>query len=191
MIAQEQQAAAQREMQLRERREMLMQRRLEREQENQMLDERRQMAEQLETQRAMNAQAYEESDVEIEIPQMNEAVEIQVQNDVQESATTFETQEYVEPVLEVNEMQDATQNEGYVKLAEYLSDSLNQKKAPKSMVNELKMAKMMGMFSQEILDEVLSQDFDELVNILSGIRSNLRSPKSRIALKSVMEGLKK
>lgn len=191
LIAQEQQAAAQREMQLRERREMLMQRRLEREQENQMLDERRQMAEHLETQRAMNAQAYEESNVEIEIPQTNEEFEIQVQNDVQESPINFEPQEYVEPILEVNEMQDATQNEGYIKLAEYLSDSLNQKKTPKSMVNELKMAKMMGMFSQEILDEVLSQDFDELVNILSGVRSNLRSPKSRIALKSVMEGLKK
>ena len=195
-IVQEQQAAAQREMQLRERREMLMQRRLQREQETQVLQERRQMAEQLEMQRAATE--------EVQVLQPQEDVEVLMQDDVQDSES-FENQEIIQPEIiqpetiqqeiiqstEVNEMSDATSNEGYIKLAEYLSDSLSQKKSAKGMINELKMAKMMGMFSQEILDDVLSQDFDQLVNTLSGIRSNLRSPKSRIVLKSVMEGLKK
>ena len=186
MLAQEQQLAAQREMELRERREMLMQRRMQREQESQALQEQRQMAEQLEIQRAANEAVL--------VPQTQEDVEVTLQDDVQEIAS-FENQEMIQSEIiqpmEVNEMQDATSNEGYIKLAEYLSDSLTQKKSAKAMVNELKMAKMMGMFSQEILEDVLSQDFDQLVSTLSGIRSNLRSPKSRITLKSVMEGLSK
>jgi len=186
LIVQEQQAAAQREMQLRERREMLMQRRMEREQESQMLQERQQVAEQLEVQRATSE--------EVIVSSHQGDVGVSLENEVQESPS-FENLDHVQqepiPPVEVNEMQDTTSNEGYVKLAEYLSDSLSQKKTANTMVSELKMAKMMGMFSQEVLDNVLSGDFDTLVLTLSGIRSDLRSPKSRIALKSVMEGLKK
>jgi len=171
---------------LRERREMLMQRRMEREQESQMLQERQQVAEQLEVQRATSE--------EVIVSSHQEDVGVSLENEVQESPS-FENLEHVqqEPIrpVEVNEMQDTPSNEGYAKLAEYLSDSLSQKKTANTMVSELKMAKMMGMFSQEVPDNVLSGDFDTLVLTLSGIRSDLRSPKSRIALKSVMEGLKK
>ena len=81
-------------------------------------------------------------------------------------------------------------NEGFVKLADYLHGAISEKKSAKAIVGELKMARMMGMFSQDVLNEILATDFDELVGTLSGVHDSLRSPKARLILKDVMKGMK-
>ena len=83
----------------------------------------------------------------------------------------------------------STPSEGYVKLANYLNGALDEGKSAKAIVGELKMALMMKMFSRDVLNEVLAEDFDNLVSIVGGVHSRLKSPKSRIILKEVIKGL--
>ena len=52
------------------------------------------------------------------------------------------------------------------------------------------MALVMGMFSRDTLNELLAEDFDVLVERVSAIKPSLRSPKSRKALKTVMDGMR-
>jgi hypothetical protein len=46
------------------------------------------------------------------------------------------------------------------------------------------------MFSKETLNSVLAEDFDTLLEKLGAIHPALKRPKSRVALKSVLEGMK-
>ena len=85
----------------------------------------------------------------------------------------------------------ASDQDGYTQLAEYLEKSISERKSASGIINELKMALMMGMFSRDTLNEILAEDFDTLATRLSDIRPSLRSPKSRKILKTVMEGMRK
>jgi len=99
-----------------------------------------------------------------------------------------------QPLAEMQEepmSNDSSSNEGYKKLAEYLNTAIKDKKSAGRVSGELQMALSMGMFSRDTLNEVLSQEFDTLVEILSSHESSLKSPKARILLKSVMDSLKK
>jgi hypothetical protein len=176
LIAQEQEAAVHREMALRERREMLLQRRIEREQENEMLAQRQEMAQHLETVRAGAEENPQVEDVrEVDFTPQDAVVE-----DYSET-----------PIYEEQEVTEMSDTEGYGKLADYLAESVAKKKSASVVINEIRMAKMMGMFSQDMLTSVLSREFDELITELSSLQPSLRSPKARITLKSIMEGLKK
>ena len=176
MIAQEQEAAAHREMALRERREMLLQRRIEREQENEVLAQRQEMAQHFEAVRASAEENPQVEDVqEVDFTPQNAVVE-----------------DYSEThIYEEQEVTEMSETEGYGKIADYLAESVAKKKSASAMINEIRMAKMMGMFSQDMLTSFLSREFDGLVTELSALQPSLRSPKARITLKSVMEGLKK
>ena len=96
--------------------------------------------------------------------------------------------EYEEAVM--SEGTDSTPSEGYVKLADYLNGALGEGKNAKAIVGELKMALMMKMFSRDVLNEVLAEDFDTLVETVGGIHPRLKSPKSRLILKDVIKGMK-
>lgn len=177
LLEQERQASVDREDALRQRREMLMQRRAEREQEFaiQEAQQREIMAQQMAAQRGE--------------PQANDAFT----NEALDKAETIEETENRDFATETTPTEDPqmAENDGYTQLAEYLDKSIADKKSASSIINEIKMALMMGMFSRDVLNDVLATDFDELVRILSDIKPSLRSPKARITLKAVMEGVSK
>jgi hypothetical protein len=178
MIELEQQAAMDREAALRERREMLLQRRMEREHTLAMEDAQRQaIANQIQQSR----QQVQPPNVEFAEPSMPVEPEVQPQSIQAEP-------EYEEAVM--SEGTDSTPSEGYVKLADYLNGALGEGKNAKAIVGELKMALMMKMFSRDVLNEVLAEDFDTLVETVGGIHPRLKSPKSRLILKDVIKGMK-
>lgn len=82
-------------------------------------------------------------------------------------------------------------NEGLKKLAEYLSSALKDKKSSQRIVGEIQMALTMGMFSRADLNNILNTDFDVIIESLCQFDAGLKSPKSRVVLKSVMDALKK
>lgn len=191
-MEQERQLAVQRETSLRERRQMLEDRRRQRELEIQQEQQRIEMAQELE--RARQEVVYQE-----EIPPQ-EDIRVEPEN------TFIPQEEFIEPnqldvpinietpevILEqpIGESEmDSESDEGYLKLADYLSTAISEKKKAKTIVNELKMARMMNMFSAETLKSVISQDFDTLVQILSSHHPSLKSPKARLILKDVLKGM--
>jgi hypothetical protein len=191
-MEQERQLAVQRETSLRERRQMLEDRRRQRELEIQQEQQRIEMAQELE--RARQEVVYQE-----EIPPQ-EDIRVEPEN------TFIPQEEFIEPnqldvpinietpevILEqpIGESEmDSESNEGYLKLADYLATAISEKKKAKTIVNELKMARMMNMFSAETLKSVISQDFDTLVQILSSHHPSLKSPKARLILKDVLKGM--
>ena len=185
MIEMEQQAAMNREVALRERREMLVQRRREREAALAAETAQRQhMAEQMQ-------QSRQQAEAEVEVVDIDNTpvAEYQIPAgeayvDVPEPAVQTE-----EPIM-VDSNEGNAPSEGYVKLADYLNGALNDGKNAKSIIGELKMALMMNMFSRDVLNEVLSEDFDTLVEIVGGVHSRLKSPKARLILKDVVKGMK-
>lgn len=181
----EHQAAENRESALRERREMLLQRRMEREQllaaEN---AQRQQVAEQYQTQRAPTPSAPIDAHV-TESPLPPGAHPIPFEEEI----TPPQTQ--TEELSEMSENTPSSQpSDGFIKLADYLNGAIAEKKNAKAIVGELKMARVMGMFSQDVLNEILATDFDELIAIVSGVHGSLRSPKARLILKDVMKGMR-
>lgn len=186
MLELEQQAAESREVALRERREMLLQRRMEREQALAAEEAQRvQMAQHFQAQREASVAPMSE-------PANTQIVEAPL---APETPPTFTEEEMQPPqTQEISEMPENTPSsqpsEGFVKLADYLNGAIAEKKNAKAIVGELKMARMMGMFSQEVLSEILATDFDELITIVSGVHESLRSPKARLILKDVMKGMR-
>ena len=185
MIEMEQQAAATREMALRERREMLVQRRREREAALAAeAAQRQQMAEQIQ-------QSRQQPPAEVEVVDIDDSPVAEFQASTGEAYVNMP-----EPVIQTEEPimgdsnEGATPSEGYVKLADYLNGALNDGKNAKSIVGELKMALMMNMFSRDVLNEVISEDFDTLVDTVGGIHPRLKSPKARLILKDVVKGMK-
>ena len=204
---QERQASAQREADLRARRQMLLERRIARDEETQQVQEMRQkqMQEALFAQQLKQEELARQQQEELARQQQEELArqqqEVPVQTPPQEveqvvldqndQPITIEIDE--SQVLNLNESETdmANQsNEGYKKLADYLKEAVEAKKTASGIVGELKMALMMGMFSKDTLNEVLSNDFDTLIGILGGYHGELKSPKSRILLKDVLKGLK-
>ena len=174
MIEMEQQAAINREVALRERREMLLQRRMEREND-------------------MEAEAIQRQAAANHLQQIRQPIEFV--EPPPEKLSPHQTMEAPreEPVFEEAVMSDtpaSAPSEGYVKLADYLNGALDENKNAKAIVGELKMALMMKMFSREVLNEVLAEDFDTLVGIVGEIHPRLKSPKSRLILKDVIKGMK-
>ena len=183
MIEMEQQAAVNREVALRERREMLLQRRMEREQALAAEDAQRQaMAEQIQQSR----QQVQPQTVEFAEPV--EPAELEVQPQQNQEAVVAEP--VYEEAVTMSEETNSAPSEGYVKLADYLNGALEEGKNAGAIVGELKMALMMKMFSRDVLNEVLAEDFDTLVGIVGGIHPRLKSPKSRLILKDVIKGMK-
>lgn len=186
MLEMEQQAAMSREVALRERREMLVQRRREREEALAAeAAQRQQMAEDMQQSRHQPPPDVEVVDIdspplaEYQIP-AGEAYA-----DMPEPAVQME-----ESIM-ADSHKGSAPSEGYVKLADYLSGALNDGKNAKSIVGELKMALMMNMFSRDVLNDVLSVDFDTLVETVGGVHPRLKSPKARLILKDVIKGMKK
>lgn len=185
----ERQAAVDREMSLRERREMLTQRRIEREAAMEAERSRESLARQIAESRQAPVRApnplprnpAQTESVEVDDSPLDVDIDVGIVN---ENPTTTTDRE--EPMSD-----QAAGGEGYEKLAEYLDKAMSDKKSAQTIVREIKGALMLGMFSRDVLNEVLAQDFDTLVGILSGYKSSLHSPKARVALKQVMEGLKK
>lgn len=176
-IEAERNAAIDRENSLRERREMLLQRRAQRDQELEYeAQARMQMAEQLQQTRTPPQPSPSPSPT----PTSEQPIIEEWESPIQATKTEEE----------VTEMSEDS-NDGYKKLAEYLNTAIKDKKSSQAIVREIKGALMLGMFSKETLDEILAKDFDELINTLSTYKSSLHSPKARVTLKSVMEGLKK
>jgi hypothetical protein len=162
---------------------MLMQRRAEREQALAAEDARRQeMAEQMQQARQPEPATVEVVDIEDEPP-----IAAEIQNPEGVAMDIDVPIQTEEPIMADT---DTTPGEGYVKLADYLNGALNDGKGAKAIVGELKMALMMNMFSRDVLDEVLSEDFDTLVEIVGGVHARLKSPKARLVLKDVVKGMK-
>ena len=177
----ERNSAIERENSLRERREMLLQRRAQRDVELEAeARQRQEMAQQLAQMRVQNnpqptpTPINTQSPIEQPIEELSENIETSVED-------TQPTQEAV---------MSNTPNEGYAQLADYLHKALKDKKSSQTIVREIKGALMLGMFSKDTLNEVLATDFEVLITNLSAHQSSLHSPKARVTLKSVMEGLK-
>lgn len=182
MLEMEQQAAESREVALRERREMLLQRRMEREQALMLEQAQREaMVQQLQQQRDVSPQV-EYADV-VDIPESVTEVPQETQLTLNEPTQSMAVQED-------SEMTDTSSNEGFKKLADYLNGALNDNKNASAIVGELKMALMMKMFSRETLNEILAEDFDTLVETVGNYHSRLKSPKARLVMKDVVKGLK-
>jgi len=185
LLEQERAAATAREASLRERREMLLRKRQEREMRS---SEEAEYHAQMETaQREQLAS------------QLLSLREAQEPEDILEQAPLSDASLSGEPSTPSPETTDiftgdnnmASDQDGYTQLAEYLEKSISERKSASGIINELKMALMMGMFSRDTLNEILAEDFDTLATRLSDIRPSLRSPKSRKILKTVMEGMRK
>ena len=174
---QQREAAEQRELALRERREMLQRRRMERELE--IAQDRESTAQDMARRRDVEVApvASSTSEGSLEIADVEEFAYPESSNLVMGEAPSTPPG-------------DDMGSDGYTQLADYLQKSLSEGKQPSGIVKELKMARMMGMFSQEVLRDVLAEDFDVLVSKLSSIHPDLKRPKSRIALKTVVEGMK-
>ena len=170
----ERQAASDREVALRERREMLLRRRLEREQAIEQEDARAKMAQQIQE---LREPIIPEPEPELEPDSLRvddtEAHAIHKHNTIEESR-----------------MSESTENDGYTKLANYLNEAIEHKKSSSVIVGELKMALAMRMFNKETLKEVLDTEFEALVKTLSDIHPRLGTPRARIVLGEVMEGMK-
>lgn len=174
LIEQERQAAVDREQALRERREMLLQRRAEREQELAMeAAQREQVAQQMAQERVTN----------LDEPQTQAIIEPQ--------QPLTETETFESPQQAESSEEDMSDKDGYTQLAEYLDGCISAKKKPEAIVGEIKMALMMGMFSKDVLNEVLAVEFDDLVERLSAVKPSLKTPKARVTLKAVMDGVRK
>jgi hypothetical protein len=189
----EQNAAIERENALRERREMLIQRRQEREQSLAEEQQRIAMAQQIELAR-QQSQTTEppEPNLQVETVIADEPTEIP-QADVE---NTLHPNPNVEPLpqninTEMESEMTPAEQDAFKQLADYVNKSISEKKKANSVVNELKMASMMGMFSKEDMSNVVNRDFEELVTIMSGFHSNLRTPKARTFMKTIVEGMKK
>jgi hypothetical protein len=153
---------------------MLLRRREEREQALQAeAFQRQQLAAQMQTQR---------SEVEDNTPPQDFSPQ-----EVDFEPPTVTPEVLTEPGVETMANSEA---DGYTQLAEYLDKSLSEGKNAGKIVGELKMALVMGMFSRDTLNELLAEDFDVLVERVSAIKPSLRSPKSRKALKTVMDGMR-
>ena len=174
---QQREAAEQRELALRERREMLQRRRMEREFE--IAQERGGVAQDMARRRDVEA-----APVASPIPETS--FEIADARDFEYPESSSFVAEEVSSIPPGDDME----NDGYTQLADYLQKSLSEGKQPSGIVKELKMARMMGMFSQEVLRDVLAENFDDLVSKLGSIHPDLKRPKSRIALKTIVEGMK-
>ena len=204
----ERQAALQREQELRQRRQMLQQRRLERESQIQAQQQEearvrqnqarmQQEALALQAQREAQAQAQREAQAQAQREAQAQAqreAQAQAQREAEQNLQKEEPlvpeviQETPIHTQEDNEM--SSESDGYKQLADYLKKSLDEKKSASGIVGELKMAQMMGYFSKETLREVVSRDYDDLLQILSGHHNSLSSPRARLVLKEVLKGLK-
>jgi len=188
-IEMERSAAVERETSLRERREMLLQRRAQRDFELEAeMRQRAEMAQQLEMARVQTP-----SPSPILAPKNIQAViEEPLDNPLENQVPiTLDENPILEPKENGEMSNESTTNDGYAKLADYLNTALKDKKSAQAIIREIKGALMLGMFSQDTLNEVLATDFDVLITRLSANRSALHSPKARVALKTIMEGLKK
>lgn len=163
-------ASQERQEMLRQRREMLLQRREARDSED--AEQRAQFAQRLEQQR------------QEQFVQANNFEESPMPPPPQPQPYQNLTQEELHMELTPNE------TEGYSKLADYLFEAMKANKKPSAIVKELKMALMMGMISRDMIDDVLSKDFNDLVGIMQMFHPDLATPKSKIALKTIMEGMK-
>jgi hypothetical protein len=189
----EQNAAIERENALRERREMLIQRRQEREQSLAEEQQRIAMAQQIELAR-QQSQTTEPSEPNLQV----ETVIADEPTEVPQAGVenTLHSSPNVEPLpqninTEMESEMTPTEQDAFKQLADYVNKSISEKKKANSVVNELKMASMMGMFSKEDMSNVVNRDFEELVTIMSGFHSNLRTPKARTFMKTIVEGMKK
>ena len=187
----EQNAAIERENALRERREMLLRRRSEREQSLAEEQERIAMAQQIEL--ARQQQMAESTPEEPQItPQQDEIVEQPTDAQTVEVIPPQDTEVFTDNLTPKEpEAMTPSEQDAFKQLADYVNKSLSEKKKAGSVVNELKMASMMGMFSKDDINTVLNRDFEDLVSIMSGFHSNLRTPKARTFMKSIVDGMKK
>jgi hypothetical protein len=186
MIEMEQQAAVNREAALRERREMLLQRRMEREEALAREEQQRQMMVQ---QMQANRQVENSEPVEVvDIESLTDSPEPVYQEPT--SVADSVNLDLEKGIAMSSQENDNSPSEGYVKLADYLNGALEEGKDASGIVGQLKMALMMKMFSKDVLNEVLSEDFDTLVDIVGGVHPRLKSPKARLVLKDVVKGMK-
>jgi hypothetical protein len=186
-VEEERQAAVERELSLRERREMLTQRRLERESALDAERQRNEMARQMAVLRQpAPAPAPVRQPTPAPVPAPEEIVS--------EPVDIPQGEDITDATPEQEEVSVSTENieggEGFAQLADYLDKAVKDKKSSQAIVRELKGALMLGMFSRDVLNEVLAKDFDSLVSILSSHKNSLHSPKARVTLKAVMEGMK-
>lgn len=189
----EQNAAIERENALRERREMLLQRRQEREQSLAEEQQRIVMAQQIELAR-QQSQNVQPSKIPQQVETLAEEEPIEIpQVDVENTLHSPSDIEILPPNsnIEMESTMTPAEQDAFKQLADYVNKSISEKKKASSVVNELKMASMMGMFSKEDMSNVVNRDFEELVTIMSGFHSNLRTPKARTFMKTIVEGMKK
>ena len=186
----EQNAAINRENALRERREMLLRKRNEREQSLAEEQDRITMAQRMELARQ---QQMVEANSGLQVASdQGEIIEQPTESQAVEALSPQVTEDYTENLTEKESDAMATSDQdAFKQLADYVDKSLSEKKKAGSVVNELKMASMMGMFSKDDINTVLSRDFEELVSMMSGFHSSLRTPKARTFMKSIVDGMKR
>jgi len=160
-------AAIQREQALREHREMLQQRRIEREDL---------IAQEQAAQRATQTIHPSTQPTYTEEPPQNS----DLPEDIRGSS---------ESNTEKGNVMATEEGSDYTAVGEYLSKALSEGKGVQQVVNEINTAKMLGYFSTDDLHRLLSEDFEILMGNLSTFPS-LRSPKSRIKIRQIINGLK-
>jgi hypothetical protein len=186
----EQNAAIDRENALRERREMLLRRRNEREQSLAEEQDRITMAQRIEL--ARQQQMVEASSGLQVATDQGEILEQTTEPQAVEALSPQVTEDYTENLIgKESDAMATSDQDAFKQLADYVDKSLSEKKKAGSVVNELKMASMMGMFSKDDINTVLDRDFEELVSIMSGFHSRLRTPKARTFMKSIVDGMKR
>ena len=186
----EQAAAADRENALRERRRMLLQRREERERLLREEVERQNVAQEMELARQQTHVPTEVVQGEVVPTELVQAEVIPTEAVQADPTVEIIPTSQEEFTLEESSMElSPEEQDAFKQLADYVQKSLSEKKTASAVVNELRMAKMMGMFSEASMNSVLGKDFEDLVNIMSTYH-NLRTPKARTFIRNVVDGLK-
>ena len=156
-------AAIQREQNLREHREMLQQRRLEREEVFAQERHRVSMARSMEEVRHP--------------PPPHQPTEELVENAEDPPKTE-----------EVSEMKD-NGNSTLDQVGEYLDKAFSEGKTIPQITSEISMAQSLGYFSKDDLQQLLGKDFETLMAEMKKF-PNLRSPKSRMKIRQLINELK-
>ena len=186
MNQQGQSSTAQQQQAMLEHQQALLRSREEEFQRQQLIEARRQDAiqrqEQLRARREMLIARRQER---IEPPSSEDVVEVVQLNEEETMPSPPPTPEVFEEGTQMS-----TRDEAFKKLADFLGEGIAKKKTSSAMIRELKMAEMMGMFSAEAKQAILSEDFEKLHSELVQHNERLKTPRGRKTALEVYRGLK-
>ena len=95
-----------------------------------------------------------------------------------------------EPTLTVEEPDQGEDMDAYSKVADFINTAISSGKSVSKAAGEIRLARTMGVFKKEHLEQVLNTPFEELVNTLANKQPSLRTPRARKYMKELVDTLK-